>query len=196
VDTAIDLGPLQLNDVDPFTASLPSATSTFANIGHSISAQTLLNPQDMSGYYPPPGHSIPPQYYNIDPNAIPNPNIQHAPPTIISHGSYAPTLPDNPFQPGVPGPFVQYTENLIQPNYVDQYEDVSGPMGSAHGGNARARRRPAPGEQVKHRRTRSGCFTCRQRRVKVLAVPLRSKTGLTCNSATKIIPSARVSTCS
>jgi len=39
-------------------------------------------------------------------------------------------------------------------------------MGSAHGGNGRARRRPAPGEQVKHRRTRSGCFTCRQRRVK------------------------------
>ncbi|CAN9136253.1 unnamed protein product [Alternaria alternata] len=119
----------------------------------------------MSGYYPPPGHNIPPQYYNLDPNAIPNSNIQHAPPTIISHGSYAPTLPDNPFQPGVPGPFVQY-ENIGQPNYVDQYEDISGPMGSAHGANGRARRRPAPGEQVKHRRTRSGCFTCRQRRVK------------------------------
>ncbi|KAI9761104.1 MAG: Vacuolar-sorting protein SNF7 [Chaenotheca gracillima] len=33
---------------------------------------------------------------------------------------------------------------------------------------ARARRKPAPGdkEKVKHRRTRSGCFTCRARRVK------------------------------
>jgi hypothetical protein len=39
-------------------------------------------------------------------------------------------------------------------------------LGSAQGGNARVRRRALPGEQVKHRRTRSGCFTCRQRRVK------------------------------
>ena len=122
----------------------------------------------MSGYYPPPGHNIPPQYYNIDPNAIPSSNIQHAPPTMISHGSYAPTIPDNPFHPGVPGPFVQYTDPLIQPSYVDQYDDGSGPMGSGQGANARARRRPVLGEQVKHRRTRSGCFTCRQRRVKVI----------------------------
>lgn len=148
----------------------------------------------MSGYYPPPGHNIPPQYYSLDSNAIPNSNIQHAPPTIISHGSYAPTLPDNPFQPGVTGPFVQY-ENIGQPSYADQYEDMSGPMGSAHGGNGRARRRPAPGEQVKHRRTRSGCFTCRQRRVKVCASTFRCQAWLIGNSATKIIPSANVSTC-
>ncbi|KAI0573608.1 c6 finger domain protein [Pyrenophora tritici-repentis] len=115
----------------------------------------------MSGYYPNPGHSIPPQYYNIDPNT----NIQHAPPSVISHGSYTPTLPDNPFQPVASGAFVQY-ENVGQPNYADQFEDLSGPMGAAHGGNGRARRRPAPGEQVKHRRTRSGCYMCRQRRVK------------------------------
>ena len=173
MDTAIDLGPLQLNDVDPFTASLPStAQPTFANTNnlHSIAFQSFPSFPGMSGYYPPPGHNIPPQYYNLDANAIPNSNIQHAPPTIISHGSYAPTLPDNPFQPGVSGPFVQY-DNIGQPSYVDQYEDISGPMGSAHGANGRARRRPAPGEQVKHRRTRSGCFTCRQRRVKVCALP-------------------------
>ncbi|KAF1939974.1 hypothetical protein EJ02DRAFT_242166 [Clathrospora elynae] len=119
----------------------------------------------MSGYYPPPGHNIPPQYYNIDPNAIPNSNLQHAPPITIPHGSYGPTLPDNPFHPG-PGPFVPYTEPPTQPNYADQYEDVSGPLGLGQGGSGRARRRSAPGEQVKHRRTRSGCFTCRQRRVK------------------------------
>ncbi|CAA9961920.1 hypothetical protein P3342_007969 [Pyrenophora teres f. teres] len=115
----------------------------------------------MSGYYPNPGHSIPPQYYTIDPNT----NLQHAPPSIIPHGSYAPTLPDNPFQPAASGPFVQY-ENIGQPNYADQFEDLSGPTGAAHAGNGRARRRPAPGEQVKHRRTRSGCYMCRQRRVK------------------------------
>ncbi|KAJ4362991.1 hypothetical protein N0V83_010108 [Neocucurbitaria cava] len=98
----------------------------------------------MSGYYPP-GHNVPPQYYNVDPNAIQNPNSQHAPPPMIPHGSYAPALPDNPFHPGAPGPFVQYNDPLIQPNYVDQYEDMSGPIGSAQSGNARARRRPAPG---------------------------------------------------
>ncbi|RMZ73400.1 C6 finger domain [Pyrenophora seminiperda CCB06] len=107
------------------------------------------------------GHNIPPQYYNVDPNT----NLQHAPPSIIPHASYGPSLPDNPFQPQASGPFVQY-ENIGQPNYADQFEDLSGPLGAAHGGNGRARRRPAPGEQVKHRRTRSGCYMCRQRRVK------------------------------
>ena len=35
-------------------------------------------------------------------------------------------------------------------------------------GAARVRRRPPPGsDHVKHRRTRSGCYTCRTRRVKV-----------------------------
>ena len=35
-------------------------------------------------------------------------------------------------------------------------------------GTVRVRRRPPPGsDQVKHRRTRSGCYTCRSRRVKV-----------------------------
>jgi hypothetical protein len=119
----------------------------------------------MSGYYP--NHNLPPQYYNVDPNVNTNPNIQHAPPMMVPQGSYAPGLPENPFHPGVSGPFVQYQDPLLQTGYADQYEDV-GPLGSAHGANARARRRPIPGEQVKHRRTRSGCFTCRQRRVKVM----------------------------
>jgi hypothetical protein len=122
----------------------------------------------MSGYYS--GHNIPPQYYNVDPNAHSNSNIQHAPPMMMAQGSYAPALPDNPFHPGAPGPFVQYSDPHLQPVYADQYEDIPGSMGSAQGANARARRRPVPGEQVKHRRTRSGCFTCRQRRVKVNVV--------------------------
>ena len=34
--------------------------------------------------------------------------------------------------------------------------------------SSKGRRKPAPGsEHIKHRRTRSGCYTCRQRRVKV-----------------------------
>ncbi|KAI8938384.1 hypothetical protein NX059_004280 [Plenodomus lindquistii] len=120
----------------------------------------------MSGYYPPPGHNIPPHYYNIDPSSIPNANLQHVPPSIAAHGPYAPTLPDNPFHPGVPGPFMQYAEPQAQSNYTDQYDDANGAVGSMPGGNGRARRRLVPGEPVKHRRTRSGCFTCRQRRVK------------------------------
>ncbi|KAH8709980.1 hypothetical protein GQ44DRAFT_627404 [Phaeosphaeriaceae sp. PMI808] len=118
----------------------------------------------MSGYYS--GHSIPPQYYNVDPNGIPNQNIHHAPPIMIPQGSYTPGMSNNPFHPGVPGPFVQYSDNHLQSTYADQFDDIAGPLGSAQGANARARRRPIPGEQVKHRRTRSGCFTCRQRRVK------------------------------
>lgn len=35
---------------------------------------------------------------------------------------------------------------------------------------ARNRRKGPSGDQVKHRRTRSGCFTCRSRRVKVNAI--------------------------
>lgn len=119
----------------------------------------------MSGYYP--GHNIPPRYYNVDPNGMPNPNTQHGPPVMMPQTSFAPGIPDNPFHPGVSGPFVQYTDPHLQPTYVDQYDDISGPLGSAQGANARTRRRTAPGDQVKHRRTRSGCFTCRQRRVKV-----------------------------
>lgn len=113
---------------------------------------------------------MPFQYYNVDPNAPPNANIHSgAPlPSMIQDSSYgAPGSTENPFQPGVTGPFVQYTEPQMLSNYGEIYEDISGQLGPAQGGNARVRRRALPGEQVKHRRTRSGCFTCRQRRVKV-----------------------------
>jgi hypothetical protein len=113
---------------------------------------------------------VPFQYYNVDPNAAPTSTLHNgAPlPRMIQDPSYgAPGMPENPFQPGMTGPFVQYTEPHMQSKYGEIYEDISGPLGSAQGGNARVRRRALPGEQVKHRRTRSGCFTCRQRRVKV-----------------------------
>ena len=119
---------------------------------------------------------MPFQYYNVDPNAAPTSSSHNGAPLsrMIQDPSYgAPGMPENPFQPGITGPFVQYTEPHMQSNYGEMYEDISGPLGSAQGGNARVRRRALPGEQVKHRRTRSGCFTCRQRRVKVDA-PLRS----------------------
>lgn len=55
------------------------------------------------------------------------------------------------------------------------------------GGRTRLRL-PASQDHVKHRRTRSGCYTCRERRVKVPSLdPMRRKTRLTarCLSATK-----------
>lgn len=38
---------------------------------------------------------------------------------------------------------------------------------NTHGPSRQRRRPPLGSEHVKHRRTRSGCYTCRQRRVKV-----------------------------
>lgn len=119
----------------------------------------------MSGYYPP-NQQYPHQYYNVNPNAVPNPNVPNMP-MMAPDGSMAHGVPDPSMYHGMPGSFVQFGEPQIQQAYMDQYEDVSGAMGAAQGGNPRMRRRSAPGDHVKHRRTRSGCFTCRQRRVKV-----------------------------
>ncbi|KAF2705615.1 hypothetical protein K504DRAFT_387678 [Pleomassaria siparia CBS 279.74] len=119
----------------------------------------------MSGYYPPNQH-LPPQYYNVNTNVAPNPNIAHVPTMMTPDGSVSHGMPESPMHHGMPAPFVRYAEPQIPHGYMDQYEEVSGAMGSAQTGSARMRRRTAPGDNVKHRRTRSGCFTCRQRRVK------------------------------
>ncbi|KAF2475639.1 uncharacterized protein BDR25DRAFT_211783 [Lindgomyces ingoldianus] len=119
----------------------------------------------MSGYYPPNQH-IPPQYYNVNPNAVPNPNIQNVPPMTTAEAHIPHGLPDTPIYHGLPGAFVPYPEPQMQQAYMDQYEDIPGVMGAPPGGNGRMRRRSAPGDHVKHRRTRSGCYTCRNRRVK------------------------------
>ncbi|KAF2125163.1 hypothetical protein P153DRAFT_300606 [Dothidotthia symphoricarpi CBS 119687] len=119
----------------------------------------------MSRYYPP-GHDIPTQYYDVDPSAPPNHVAPSAPPGIAPDTSYPSGITENPFHPGVQGPFVQYADPHVHSNYADEYDDVPGPLGPGQGASARPRRRLGPGEQVKHRRTRSGCFTCRHRRVK------------------------------
>ncbi len=60
----------------------------------------------------------------------------------------------------------------------------------------RNRRKSAPGlDHVKHRRTRSGCYTCRSRRVKVRWLRpwrLGKCASNTLRSATRPIPSAKV----
>lgn len=129
---------------------------------------------DMSGYYPP-GNNVPLQYYTVHQHAPPNPNPHSgAPlPRMIPDPNYGPPgIPENPFQPGITGSFVQYIEPHMHSEYGDMYDDVSAPPGSAQAGSARVRQRGMSGDHVKHRRTRSGCFTCRQRRVKVNALLL------------------------
>jgi len=54
---------------------------------------------------------------------------------------------------------------------LNSYSDLDDPNRAAlpAQGASRNKRRPVPGaDHIKHRRTRSGCYTCRQRRVKVL----------------------------
>ncbi|KAF2275660.1 uncharacterized protein EI97DRAFT_378796 [Westerdykella ornata] len=124
----------------------------------------------MSEYY----HSnqfIPPEYYSVDPAAVPNPSYPHGPPLVPPETSFAhQQMPGNPLYHGMPGPFPQFSQHPFPHTYPDQYADIPGPgFESQQGGNARARRRSSGPEHaagVKHRRTRSGCFTCRQRRVK------------------------------
>jgi len=153
----------------------------------------------MSGYYPP-NQNIPPQYYNVDPNAAQNPHMHHVPSMMAPDGSitHGIPVPESPLYRGMPVPFVQYADPHIQHAYMDQYDEVPGAAGSAQPSSTRMRRRAAPGDNVKHRRTRSGCFTCRQRRVKVgprapphLFNPEAYVDGE--RSVTKIIQSARVS---
>jgi hypothetical protein len=148
----------------------------------------------MSGYYPP-NANLPPQYYNVNPNVVPNPNAANAPPMMAPDGSYAHGIPESPIYHSMPGSFIPYADPQMQQPYMGQYEEVPGAMDSAQGGNARVRRRPGPGDQVKHRRTRSGCYTCRQRRVKVSLSPMRRiSTYSDCiKSATKRIQCATVS---
>jgi hypothetical protein len=131
----------------------------------------------MSGYYPP-NANLPPQYYNINPNVVPGPNAANAPPMMAPDGSYAHGIPESPIYHSMPGSFIPYADPQMQQPYMGQYEEVPGAMDSSQGGNARVRRRPGPGDQVKHRRTRSGCYTCRQRRVKVSLSPTRASASI------------------
>ncbi|KAL5412646.1 hypothetical protein PMIN03_004119 [Paraphaeosphaeria minitans] len=121
----------------------------------------------MSGYYPP-NANIPPQYYSVNPNGLANANLHSVPPMMAPDNPYAHGLPESPVYHVMPGHFPPYVEphRQQQQPYMGRYQDVSGGMDPSQDANARARRRPGPGEHVKHRRTRSGCFTCRQRRVK------------------------------
>lgn len=88
-----------------------------------------------------------PSYYTTDENG--QPRIQTS---NFIHNGPMPHLP----------PYV--SESL---STGIRFQDPTHPLASAQGGSRNRRRVAASGEHVKFRRTRSGCYTCRNRRVKV-----------------------------
>ncbi|USW54699.1 Putative zn(2)-C6 fungal-type DNA-binding domain, fungal transcription factor [Septoria linicola] len=90
----------------------------------------------------------------------------HYPPHMYYPNGYPPTMPPEAYQQP---PRLHPVQNMpieAMSTYAD-YEDSSRAMLPPQGTSQRSRRRqPLGAEHVKHRRTRSGCYTCRQRRVK------------------------------
>ncbi|KAK4909891.1 hypothetical protein LTR49_021376 [Elasticomyces elasticus] len=74
-----------------------------------------------------------------------------------------PMYPPEPFPPRLHHLQTVSMESL---GAYSDYEDPNNPTPPQGQGQARSRRRPQGSEHIKHRRTRSGCYTCRQRRVK------------------------------
>jgi hypothetical protein len=98
--------------------------------------------------------------------------------TMTGADNYLPTSPDelNPgFMPGAMRPMATpeipppYSSNSIS-EYFATYAEPA-PVNPPKAGKGRRRSTANQGggnpDQVKHRRTRSGCYTCRSRRVKV-----------------------------
>jgi hypothetical protein len=89
-----------------------------------------------------------PPYYDLSENGH----------QVMGAAAYVPTGGMQAFQ-------TQRTDSLNS-HFID-FDDVNHPLLPAQG-SARVRRRVgSAGEHVKFRRTRSGCYTCRNRRVKV-----------------------------
>ncbi|KAK4997257.1 hypothetical protein LTR66_003293 [Elasticomyces elasticus] len=81
--------------------------------------------------------------------------------TFYTHA--LPTMSPEAFAPRLQPLQTMSSETLS--SYSD-YEQVSRPIVTGQGGARSRRRQSAGAENVKHRRTRSGCYTCRSRRVK------------------------------
>lgn len=87
-----------------------------------------------------------------------------------AHASMSPEELNYPYLPGSHLPI-----NAVPVNYQNfgQFAGFPGSSFAFQSATAKGRRKSASAaaadaEQVKHRRTRSGCFTCRGRRVKVI----------------------------
>ncbi|TKA80129.1 hypothetical protein B0A55_03319 [Friedmanniomyces simplex] len=93
----------------------------------------------------------------------------HMPPPMPPPNAYYPNVPPVMYPPEPFPPRLHHLQTVSMESlggYSD-YDDPSRAMLPPGLGLPRQRRRQTPGsEHVKHRRTRSGCYTCRQRRVK------------------------------
>jgi hypothetical protein len=85
-------------------------------------------------------------------------------PPYFNDGQGQPSMQSSDFFSGNP----QYQQSVLDNTSFPDFEEPNRPVLPAQG-SARVRKRvDATGEHVKFRRTRSGCYTCRNRRVKVL----------------------------
>jgi hypothetical protein len=99
------------------------------------------------------------------------------PPPMTPYGVYNPygqpqMIPPESMQPRLHQ--LQTMSNESLGGYHAEYDDITNSMLPPHAptqqSSSRSRRRQTHGaDHIKHRRTRSGCFTCRQRRVKVIS---------------------------
>ncbi|KAI1268974.1 fungal-specific transcription factor domain-containing protein [Xylariaceae sp. FL1019] len=108
----------------------------------------------MSGYYHSSSSSFPEMGY------LPNMNPEDVQDTQYHHQQLTPQLESSPVTFVNPYQSLGYFTGFPDPNV---YQSQTKPPSQ----NNRSRKKSTPGtDHVKHRRTRSGCYTCRSRRVK------------------------------
>jgi hypothetical protein len=98
------------------------------------------------------------------------------PPPMATYGAYIPYGQPQMITPESMQPRLHHLQTMSSESlggYHSEYDDVTNSMLPPHApaqqSSSRSRRRQTHGaDHIKHRRTRSGCFTCRQRRVKVI----------------------------
>ncbi|GAB7334437.1 hypothetical protein MBLNU13_g06440t1 [Cladosporium sp. NU13] len=98
----------------------------------------------------------------------------HFPPAMTPYGAYNPYGQPQMISPESMQPRLHHLQTMSSESlggYHSEYDDINNAMLPPHAPaqqpSSRSRRRQTHGaDHIKHRRTRSGCFTCRQRRVK------------------------------
>ena len=103
------------------------------------------------------------------------------PPPMAPYGVYNPYGQPSMIAPESMQPRLHHLQTMSNESlggYRSEFDDITGSMLPPHAPaqqpSARSRRRATLGaDHIKHRRTRSGCFTCRQRRVKVTSIVRR-----------------------
>jgi hypothetical protein len=132
--------------------------SPYSQHPHSQQSQPVQHP--IYEGFQQPGPSAPQSF----PYGAPHHHAQPGGAPAVFPPQFNLHLPQHVADPSAPFVDPQQLPNADVAHWVDQEADAS-PIEPKAGG--KGRRKPSSSEQVKHRRTRSGCYTCRQRRVKV-----------------------------